>query len=153
MYKCNILWPYALFLVLNLHTVPLNCNFVFTYRPCLLVSCNAHVSWKHMHGSTCVEVTHVEQNTHALTRKNLLTESIALYYTNILLAEQHNVTYCLFSSTHIKSWWIFSIVQKFWVKYMVVLWIKLMCLMMNLKQFYCLAHAHKAKRNGKWLLH
>ena len=49
--------------------IPIAC----LYGPCLLVSFNVHVSWKH----TC-DSTHVEQNTHALTRKNLLTESITL---------------------------------------------------------------------------
>ena len=34
-----------------------------------------------MHGSTCVEGTRMAQNMHALTHKNVLTESIALHYT------------------------------------------------------------------------
>ena len=54
-------------------------------------------------GSTRVEGTHVEQNTHALIaliHKNLLTKSIVLHYANILLADQHNVTYRLFSSAY-----------------------------------------------------
>ena len=51
-----------------------------------------HVSWKHMRGSTHVEGTSVEQRTHVLTRNNVLTESIILHYTNILLADQHNVS-------------------------------------------------------------
>ena len=54
------------------------------------------------HESTRMEGTCLEQNIHALKRKNLLTKSITLHYTNILLVEQHNVMYRLFSSTHYK---------------------------------------------------
>ena len=57
--------------------VLLNCNFVFTcmimcgittilqcipviylHLPCLLVSCNVHISWKHTHDSTCLVEAH-----------------------------------------------------------------------------------------------
>ena len=61
-----------------------------------------HAYWCHVmytsHGSTCMEGTHVEQKTHVL-----LTESIALHYTNNLLIDEHNVTHGLFGTTHIKS--------------------------------------------------
>ena len=111
------------------------------------------VSWKHSCGSICMEGINVKQKMRILTRRNLPTESIALHYINILLVDQHNVTYGLFSSAHIKWWWIYSGAQKFRVKYTTVFWIKLMCLMTNLKQFYCLVHVHKlnGQRNGKWL--
>ena len=174
------------------HTVPLNCNFIFPHvilrgtttilqcipvtclhGPRLLVSCNVHVSWKYTcgntrlveinawkymsHGSTRMEVdawkVYVWNKRHVLTCRNLPIESIALYYINILLVNQHNVTYGLFRSTYIKSWWISSGAWKFRVK-SIIFRIKLMCLVTNLKQFYCLAHMHELnwQRNGKWLL-
>ena len=64
-----------------------------------------YVSWKLSHGSVRLVEAHAWNKTrmHSHARKNVLTESIALHYTNILLFYQHNVTYRLFSSTHIKS--------------------------------------------------
>ena len=62
-----------------------------------------HVSWKHMRGSICMEGIHVKQKACVLTRINLPIESIALHYINILLVDQHTVTYGLFGSAYIKS--------------------------------------------------
>ena len=59
-----------------------------------------HISWKHTRGSICMEGIRMKQKMRVLTCRNLPTESIALHYINILLVDQHNVTYGLFSSTH-----------------------------------------------------
>ena len=104
-----------------------------------------HISWKHTCGSICMKGIcmkgiRVIQKTCVLTRRNLPTKYIALHYINILLVDQHNVTYGLFSSAHIKCWWISSGVRKFRVKYTIVFCIKLMCLVANIKQSYCLVH-------------
>ena len=130
-----------------------SCHVMYTSRGSKHVK--VHVSWKHTRGSVYMEGIRVKQKTRVLTRRNLPIESIALHYINILLVDQHNVTYGLFSSAHIKSWWISSGARKFRVKYTIVFRIKLMCLVTNLKQFYCLAHVHELnrQRNGKWLLH
>ena len=107
-----------------------------------------HVSWKHTRGSTRVEGTDLKRN-------NLLTKSIALHYTNILwFTSTTNVTHRLFGIAHIKLDIFFSGTQKFWEKYRVVLWIKLMYSVTNIKQFYCLVRMHEVnrRRNGKWPL-
>ena len=64
-----------------------------------------YVSWKLSRGSVRLVEAQAWNKTrmHSHARKNVLTESIALHYTNILLVNQHNVTYRLFSSAHIKS--------------------------------------------------
>ena len=49
-----------------------------------------------------MEGIRVKQKTRVLTRRNLPTKSIALHYINILLVDQHNVIYGLFSRAHIK---------------------------------------------------
>ena len=54
-------------------------------------------------GSICMEDICMKQKMRVLTRRNLPIESIALHYINILLVDQHNVTYGLFSNVHIKS--------------------------------------------------
>ena len=149
--------------------VLLNCNFIFPHMilrgtttilqyilitclhgPHLLMSCNVHVSWKYMRGSThLMEVNmwkytscgsklmevHVHGRYTCVAKHrciNLLIKSIALHYTNILLVDQHNAMYGLFSSAHIKSWWISSNARKFGVKYTVIFLIKLMGLVTNL---------------------
>ena len=50
-----------------------------------------------------MEGIRVKQKTCVLTHRNLPIESIALHYINILLVDQHNVTYGLFGSAYIKS--------------------------------------------------
>ena len=88
-----------------------------------------HVFWKQTHGSTCMEGIRVKQNMHVLTHRNLPTESITLHYITLIFCWLTNTmphTYGLFSSAHIKSWWISSGAGKFRVKYTIVFWIKLM---------------------------
>ena len=60
-----------------------------------------HVLWKHTRGRICMEGIRVKQKTRVLTRRNLPIKSITLHYINILLVDQHNVTYGLFGITYI----------------------------------------------------
>ena len=54
-------------------------------------------TWKvHMLNKTCMY-------SHVYTNNYLLTQSIALHFTNILLVDQHNVMHHLFSNEQIKS--------------------------------------------------
>ena len=48
-----------------------------------------------------MEGIRVKQKTRVLTRRNLPIESIALHCINILLVDQHNVTYGIFGSAYI----------------------------------------------------
>ena len=108
-----------------------------------------HVLWKHTSESTHVDCTQ-------LTHNKLFTKSIALHYTNILLVyEYHRChTSSLQYHTYKDLMKFFSGAQKFWVKYRVVLWIKLMYHVTNIKLFYCLSHVHgvNRRRSGKWPL-
>ena len=76
--------------------------YAWMYMSCGSTHVKVHILWKHMQ-----EVHAWNKTRMHLTCNNLLTKSIALYYTNILLVDQHNVTYHLFSGAYIKSWWIF----------------------------------------------